>query len=211
MQAASGQATRAQPTSKIIGAMWKSKGLENDSSVAYVPQAIRRADTFHSEAGIKVCHEYTKGWIFPHHTWTCTHCTCAWYTLIPTCKSCGVLRYHTIIIIKVCLFSPYKALGPDKIPNIVLMKCIDVLIDHLFFIFRAIFELNIYHPMAWVNHSSFVKIGKTAYNIAKSYCPIGLVDTIPKVFLTLCTKHTYLIEKHNLLPPLNSVGAQVAT
>ena len=105
----------------------------------------------------KVCHEYTKGWIFPHHTWTCTHCTCAWYTLIPTCKSCGVLRYHTIIIIKVCLFSPYKALGPDKIPNIVLMKCIDVLIDHLFFIFRAIFELNVYHPMAWVNHSSFAQ------------------------------------------------------
>jgi hypothetical protein len=98
--------------------------------------------------------------------------------------------------------SPYKAPGPDKIPNIVLMKCVDVLIDHLFYIFRAVFELNIYHPR-WLESITVVlrKIGKSYYNLAKSYRPIGLIDTIPKVLSTLCTKHTlYLSEKHNTLP-----------
>jgi hypothetical protein len=42
--------------------------------------------------------------------------------------------------------SPYKAPGPDKIPNIVLMKCVEALIDHLFYIYRAVLELNVYHP-----------------------------------------------------------------
>lgn len=46
------------------------------------------------------------------------------------------------------------------------------------------------------------KIGKLTYNVAKSYCPIGLIDTIPNVFSTLCSKHIlYLAEKHNLFPP----------
>jgi hypothetical protein len=60
--------------------------------------------------------------------------------------------------------SPYKAPGPDKIPNIVLMKCMDAPIDNLFFIFRAVFELKVYHPnflksITLVLH----KIGKTTY------------------------------------------------
>jgi hypothetical protein len=33
--------------------------------------------------------------------------------------------------------SPYKAPGPDGIPNVVYIKCLDVLIDHLHFIYRA--------------------------------------------------------------------------
>ena len=48
----------------------------------------------------KVCHGYIEGRVFPHHTQTHPHCTCAQYTPIPTHKSHGVLRYHTIIIIK---------------------------------------------------------------------------------------------------------------
>jgi hypothetical protein len=45
------------------------------------------------------------------------------------------------------------------------------------------------------------KIGKSYYDLAKSYRPIGLINTIPKVLSTLCTKHTsYLAEKHNTLP-----------
>jgi ribonuclease HI len=100
------------------------------------------------------------------------------------------------------LLSPFKALGPDKIPNVVLMKCIDALIDHLFFIFRAVFELKVYHSK-WLQSITLVlqKIGKTAYDIAKSYHPISLLNTIPKVLSMLCSKHTtYLVEKHNLLP-----------
>jgi ribonuclease HI len=98
--------------------------------------------------------------------------------------------------------SPYKAPGPDKIPNIVLMKCSDALIDHLYFIFRAVFELKVYHPR-WLESITLVlrKIGKTTYDVAKSYRPIGLIDTIPKVLSSLCSKHiSFLAEKHSLLP-----------
>ena len=99
--------------------------------------------------------------------------------------------------------SPYKAPGPDKIPNVVLMKCVDALIDHLFFIFRAVLELKVYHPR-WRESTTVVlrKIGKTSYDVAKSYRPIGLMNTITKVLSTLCSKHiSYLAEKHNVLPP----------
>ena len=47
---------------------------------------------------------------------------------------------------KISALSPYKAPVPDKIPNIVLIKCVAVLIDHLLFIFRAVLELKVYHP-----------------------------------------------------------------
>jgi hypothetical protein len=100
------------------------------------------------------------------------------------------------------LLSPYKAPGPDKIPNVVLMKCIDTLIDHLFFIFRAVLELKVYHPR-WLESITPVlcKIGKTSYDIVKSYQLIGLMNTTPKVLSTLCSKHTsYLAKKRNLLP-----------
>ena len=98
--------------------------------------------------------------------------------------------------------------GPDKIPNIVLIKCCDALIDHLYFIFKAVFELNTYHPQ-WLESVTLVlrKIGKTSYDMAKSYQPIGLIDTIPKLFFMLCSKHiSFLAEKHNLLPPTQLGG-----
>ena len=37
--------------------------------------------------------------------------------------------YHTL--------SPYTAPGSNQIPNIVLMICVDALIDHIFYIYRA--------------------------------------------------------------------------
>ena len=43
--------------------------------------------------------------------------------------------------------------------------------------------------------------------MAKSYCPIWLIDTIPKLFSTLCSKHiSFLAEKPNLLPPTQFGG-----
>lgn len=74
---------------------------------------------------------------------------------------------------------PHKAPGPDRIPNIVLMKCIDVLIDHLYFLYRAILELEIY-PSRWLLSTTIVlrKPGKTAYDVPKAYRPIGLLDTL---------------------------------
>jgi len=100
------------------------------------------------------------------------------------------------------MLSPYKAPGQDQIPNVVLMKCIEALIDHLFFIYRAVFELRVYHP-AWLKSLTVVlrKIGKTNYDVAKSYCPVGLIDTIPKGLSTLVCKHiSHLMEKNNLFP-----------
>jgi hypothetical protein len=40
---------------------------------------------------------------------------------------------------------PFKAPGPDSIPNVILKRCINTLEDHLFFIFKAVLELDIYH------------------------------------------------------------------
>ena len=114
-------------------------------------------------------------------------------------------RIHQVIH----LLSPYKAPGPDLIPNIVLIKCCDKIIDHLFYIFRAVVELNVYHPR-WLESTTLVlrKIGKPSYDVAKAYRPIGLIDTIPKVFSTLCAKHiSYLAEKTQP-SPLNPIRWQ---
>jgi Reverse transcriptase (RNA-dependent DNA polymerase) len=84
----------------------------------------------------------------------------------------------------------------------VLKECVEVLIDHLFFIFRAVFELKVYHPK-WLKSTMVVlrKPGKAAYDMAKYYRPIGLINTIPKVLTMLCSRHiTYLAERHNMLP-----------
>ena len=98
--------------------------------------------------------------------------------------------------------SLYKAPGPDGIPNVVLTKCADALIDHIYYIYRAVFELKVYHH-AWLKSLTLVlrKIGKTNYDVAKSHRPIGLIDTILKGLSTLVCRHvSYLMEKHNLLP-----------
>jgi hypothetical protein len=77
-------------------------------------------------------------------------------------------RDHIRQVIKV--LSPYKAPGPNKIPNVVYIKCIDSIIDHLFYIFRAVFELGTYHSR-WLEIMTLVlrKIGKTNYDVAESY------------------------------------------
>lgn len=45
------------------------------------------------------------------------------------------------------------------------------------------------------------KPGKHAYNIARAYHPIGLLDTLGKLLSTLIAADlSYLTEKHQLLP-----------
>jgi len=41
--------------------------------------------------------------------------------------------------------SPYKAYGPNEIPNIILQKCLDIIIDYLYHIYRSILKLGIYY------------------------------------------------------------------
>ena len=61
----------------------------------------------------------------------------------PVCKFQLITR--ATIRRNVDQLSPYKALGPDGIPNIVLMRCIDILIDFLFHLYRALFSLDTYY------------------------------------------------------------------
>ena len=103
---------------------------------------------------------------------------------------------------------PYKAPGEDGIQNIVIQKCIETIIDHLYYIYQAVLELNTY-PSHWLIILTIVlhKGGKPTYNIAKAYCPIGLLDTLGKLFSVLVSGDLlYLAEKHGLLPPMQFGG-----
>jgi hypothetical protein len=110
---------------------------------------------------------------------------------------CKLYRRQVIKTLK-----PHKAPGPDGIPNVILINAADVLIDHLYYIYRAVFEHDVYHDR-WLTSSTLVlrKPGKPAYNIANAYRPIGLLDTIGKLLSTLVAADlTFIAEKHNLLP-----------
>ena len=97
---------------------------------------------------------------------------------------------------------PYKAPGPDGIPNIVLTRCADVIVDRLFYIFQAMLEKGImYKP--WKEFTTVVlrKPGKSSYSTPKSYRPIALLNTMWKVITAIIANHiTYYTEKHHLLP-----------
>ena len=97
---------------------------------------------------------------------------------------------------------PYKAPGLDGIQNIVIQECIETMIDNLYYIYRAVLELNAY-PSHWLKILTIIlrKAGKTAYDVAKSYRPIGLLDTLGKLFSTLVAADlSHLTKKHHLLP-----------
>ena len=65
---------------------------------------------------------------------------------------------------------PFKAPGPDGIPNIVLMRCADLIVDRLWYIFNAILEKEIYYAL-WKHFTTVVlrKPRKPCYNTPKSY------------------------------------------
>jgi len=98
---------------------------------------------------------------------------------------------------------PYKAPGPDGIPNIVLSKCADILLDRLFYIYEAMLERGLlYEP--WKVSTTIVlrKPGKPRYDVPKAYRPIALLNTMWKVLTAIVASHiTHLTEKHQLLPP----------
>ncbi|KAH9993608.1 hypothetical protein BJV77DRAFT_919975, partial [Russula vinacea] len=77
---------------------------------------------------------------------------------------------------------PYKAPGPDGIPNIVLTKCADLLIDRLYYIFRAMLDRGLFYEL-WKKFTTIVlrKPGKPKYNTPKAYRPIALLNTQIKV------------------------------
>ena len=69
-----------------------------------------------------------------------------------------------------CKLSTHKALGPDGILNVVLKKSITAIVTHLYYIFRAIFELKVY-PDEWRESITVVlhKPGKPSYQEPKAY------------------------------------------
>ena len=107
----------------------------------------------------------------------------------------------------------FKAPGPDGIPNAVLRNCIDMLAKRLYFIFRAIFELEVY-PSEWRESITVVlrKPGKPSYEDPKAYRPIALLNTLGKLFSTIVTNEiSYFCESRNLLPPTQFGGRPVRT
>jgi hypothetical protein len=97
---------------------------------------------------------------------------------------------------------PYKAPGPDGIPNVVLSKCADMLLDRLLYIYTAMLDNNLqYAP--WKSFVTVVlrKPGKPRYDLPKAYRPIALLNTLWKLLAAVVAEHiTFLSEKIQLLP-----------
>jgi hypothetical protein len=103
---------------------------------------------------------------------------------------------------KIRSLKPYKAPGPDGIPNIILIKSIDLIINYLFFAFRGILDHDTYFT-GWLKSTTVVlrKPGKPRYDATKAYRPVGLLDTLGKLLSALIAEDlSYLCDKHQLLP-----------
>jgi hypothetical protein len=98
--------------------------------------------------------------------------------------------------------SPYKASGPDGIPNIVLIKCFDLQEDYLAHIIQAILGQGWYYDL-WRKFTTVVlrKPGKPNYQAPKAYRPIALLCTMAKLVTAIVASDlSHLVEAHNLLP-----------
>jgi len=118
----------------------------------------------------------------------------------PCCAAERISSEH--IMRQLRKIKPYKAPGPDGIPNIVLTKCADLLLNRLFQIYSAIYERKLlYEP--WKHFTTVVlrKPGKPRYDIPKAYRPIALLNTMWKVLAGIVAEHlTYYTEEYHLLP-----------
>lgn len=109
--------------------------------------------------------------------------------------------------------SPYKAPGPDGIPNIILMRSSSLIETHLQFIFNGTLDLRAYHP-TWKDSVTVVirKPGKSDYRLTKAYRPIALLNTIAKLCSSIVAERiATLAERHNLLPAHHFGGRQGRT
>ena len=108
---------------------------------------------------------------------------------------------------------PFKAPGPDGIPNIVLIKCSDILVDRLWHIYSATVEKGWYYA-PWKAFTTIVlrKPGKPRYDIPKAYRPIALLNTLSKVMTSIVAEQlTFYSEKYQLLPPQHYGGRPART
>ena len=82
------------------------------------------------------------------------------------------------------------------------MRCADLIIDRLYFIYKAMSERN-NHYKPWKSFTTVVlrKPGKPRYDIPKAYRPIALLNTMWKVLAAIIADQlTFYSEKHHLLP-----------
>ncbi|KIJ91431.1 hypothetical protein K443DRAFT_69887, partial [Laccaria amethystina LaAM-08-1] len=104
--------------------------------------------------------------------------------------------------------SPFKASGPDEIPNVVLQKCLEHLSEYLLHLFRGIFNLRTYYT-GWQEFTMAVlkKPDKPNYELPKAWRPIALLCTIPKVLTAIVAEGiSHLVEKNTLLPDTHFGG-----
>jgi hypothetical protein len=124
----------------------------------------------------------------------------------PICKLDPISREQ--IKWQLAKLRPYKAPGPDGIPNIVLTKCADTLTDRLYYIYKAILELGIYYD-PWKLSTTVVlcKLSKPCYDTPKAYRPIALLNTMCKVLTALMAElMLHYTETYQLLLPHHFEG-----
>jgi hypothetical protein len=118
----------------------------------------------------------------------------------PQCEDAGEITLDQILA-QVQRLKPFKAPGLDGIPNIVLTKNADLIVDRLLPIYKAMVERSsMYKP--WKEFITIVlrKPGKPRYDMLKAYRPITLLNTMWKVITAIVANHiTYVMEKHQLL------------
>jgi ribonuclease HI/endonuclease/exonuclease/phosphatase family metal-dependent hydrolase len=104
--------------------------------------------------------------------------------------------------------SPYKAHGPDDIPNIVLQQCASLIQERLIRIFQAILNLDLYYD-PWREFTTVVlrKPSKPSYTVPKAYRPIALLSTMAKALTSLVAEIiSDSVEIHQLLPKTHFGG-----
>lgn len=86
----------------------------------------------------------------------------------PVCKMDPLTKEQ--ICKHIACLKPFKAPGPDGIPNIVLIKCSNILVDRLWHIYAAIVDKGWYYP-PWKAFTTIVlrKPGKPRYDTPKAY------------------------------------------
>ena len=99
---------------------------------------------------------------------------------------------------QLCKLKLFKAPGPNGIPNIVLTRCADLIIERLLYIYREMLDENLmFKP--WKEFTTVVirKPGKSNYSTPKAYRPIALLNTMWKVITAIIDrKSTRLNSSH---------------
>ena len=109
----------------------------------------------------------------------------------PQCSKAGKITSEAIAR-QIHKLKPYKAPGPDGIPNIVLTKCADLLVDRLYFIYTAIFNRRLYYA-PWKAFNTIVTVGAL---ISSRGCCLGrLLLVLALVFVVVIS---ILVAHHRL-------------